>query len=1193
MSNQTPPGTQQPNPVPDLYDSNTQSLQFTSKKNVLQYGFGVITQFTGNIIYTNPGKPIALYGGAETNRGDKNDGTWDNGYWPGQVMVANVNGKPGASGAQYLIANNPSCGVQPECTFKKGSTGTTPTIPDLSKNTCCVPYFDKDSLLTPGNDYIFNSYYGSCYSGYNWNYDWCSNKQIWIQATVDEINSTVYGKYGVPNLEISYALNPDSKGKPQTLIQQSRNTKDRVFMGGRGNQGGNAGSWGCTLKTGGYSKGQDGPWCGFPKPTQGVEFASVNYPQASLNAAWSTQFPNVGWSNTDSWALSGGCQVSAPNGCPANCPNPQGWQRWGAKYIGSGNPPGCGGDGADDKASDWEPVLPGGGGGSIGVWMPRGYNYNLQYSPSIVTSSNNPATGKPMKITQPIFTTTSTVMTEDPKTSTGIQQWLSDICAAPTTSTGKATALKNLTGFSPSVIAYLLYGTVVHSISTSIFNDIFISGGSETPSGLTIFNSITDYINVWKRWNYSNESANPPKSSSDLSTPPIKPFPSNKICQAVNGYPAESIPTPGPLPTGVTNALIWRNATNPVELTKVIMMPTITRSVKGTAAKQLVVYTLTITESLLQFQSASNAAAITAAYTNNDWATLGPLLNTHITNIANGFFGSGSSTSGESLSIAGKTQSGGSIQQLILQTTGTTASSSGVKFNTFDFVTGTAATASSDPYSFFNAKGIDHSQVTNLGVASGDSNVISVTYTATITTWSPMAILYYSYFNDTIALEPTDPLCKNDEGTVPLPNICAQNLMTSNPSSFLKICENAGGTTQAGGIIYSPPKKVFLVNGNASTITNVTPKLMGPPLTGDGGVPYFLMTSDSNQCQCVQKRLQLRQDVGKMEDPRPGMCFSLMCDDNMKKLLGLTPKVCSSGNNCDQICSYVQSMALENIQDFDETTYNSVCGKPCEIPRYQSGRLAPDVLVSTGIIIAVYIATHLIVSKDKSIIGKIFHSIMMAALIGSFGFIVSKAFNGNWYCGTVKNNPFGASPGACQPTWPLGGKTIRDNTTGLLSYKTEPPQWLLPYWNMLKLPDNACPYWYKIPCECGLNTDTAGELNCFCGGACGCKNQRCFATVDGMSTKTRDVPVTKINYVYLITLVIVGILLMMIGKHFMEGNTMNGALKDIIYILILILPAGVYYLMNMKPGTFAYKYTDCTSKSPPKGTKPPKPCPAK
>lgn len=217
----------------------------------------------------------------------------------------------------------------------------------------------------------------------------------------------------------------------------------------------------------------------------------------------------------------------------------------------------------------------------------------------------------------------------------------------------------------------------------------------------------------------------------------------------------------------------------------------------------------------------------------------------------------------------------------------------------------------------------------------------------------------------------------------------------------------------------------------------------------------------------------------------------------------------------------------------------------------------------------------------------------MAALIGSFGFIVSKAFNGNWYCGTVKNNPFGASPGACQPTWPLGGKTIRDNTTGLLSYQNEPPQWLLPYWNMLKLPDNACPYWYKIPCECGLNTDTAGELNCFCGGACGCKNQRCFATVDGMTTKTRDVPVTKINYVYLITLVIVGILLMMIAKHFMEGNTMNGALKDIIYILIVILPAGVYYLINMKPGTFAYKYTDCTSKSPPAGTKPPTPCPAK
>ena len=218
----------------------------------------------------------------------------------------------------------------------------------------------------------------------------------------------------------------------------------------------------------------------------------------------------------------------------------------------------------------------------------------------------------------------------------------------------------------------------------------------------------------------------------------------------------------------------------------------------------------------------------------------------------------------------------------------------------------------------------------------------------------------------------------------------------------------------------------------------------------------------------------------------------------------------------------------------------------------------------------------------------------MAALIGSFGYILSKMFNGNFACGTVITDPpmQGAGPGKCLPTWPFGGKTTRSPSTGQLQYENNIPEWILPYWQMLSLPNEACPYWYKIPCECGVNQETTGEYNCFCGGACGCRNQRCFGTVDDMTILTRDIPVSKVNYVYLITLIIVGIFLMLIGNISIKNITkINNILKILIYVLILVLPAGIYYLLNMKPYMFPYKYVDCNSKPP--ASKPPPPCPAK
>ena len=299
-----------------------------------------------------------------------------------QVQSFTSKGIAAGPGGQYSSSGNPTCGVQSICTYTKDTTSTpNPTIPNLTKNKCCNPYLDKDSFIVEGKDWIFNSYYGACYSGYNWNYDWCSNKQIWIQAAVDEIGSTIYGDYGLPAIEISHGLNISSvTGQPETLIQNSRNTKDRVFMGGKGNLGGNASDWDC-LGARGSNKG---PSCQFPINTETMKYAPHNLPQKSLNGSWRTQFPYVEWSDTKYWSAANlsSCSQTAPNGCPNTCPDPQGWQRWGAKYLGSGTPPDCK-TWSRDPESDWTPALPGDGLGSIGVFMPRGYNYNLQYSPSI------------------------------------------------------------------------------------------------------------------------------------------------------------------------------------------------------------------------------------------------------------------------------------------------------------------------------------------------------------------------------------------------------------------------------------------------------------------------------------------------------------------------------------------------------------------------------------------------------------------------------------------------------------------------------------------------------------------------------------------------------------------------------------------------------------------------------------------
>ena len=159
------------------YGKNIPNISLENDGTV-DFGFKVQAFFSGPIVYfVDSTESVALYGGNVWGRNSGGHG-WDQSMWPGQFarqgntdpgQFSGCKSKQSGIGAgKYSIGCNPSCDSikeQPQCSYS--STNTITTNPDLSKNTCCVPYFDiNENVIKKGKEVIFNSYYGFCFSGY-------------------------------------------------------------------------------------------------------------------------------------------------------------------------------------------------------------------------------------------------------------------------------------------------------------------------------------------------------------------------------------------------------------------------------------------------------------------------------------------------------------------------------------------------------------------------------------------------------------------------------------------------------------------------------------------------------------------------------------------------------------------------------------------------------------------------------------------------------------------------------------------------------------------------------------------------------------------------------------------------------------------------------------------------------------------
>ena len=451
----------------------TKNVQNVSLENDVasSFGFKINTYFTGPIVYKPESiESVALYGGNAWGRNSGGHG-WDQSMWPGQfARQGNTDPGPfsrcksqqsGIGAGKYSIGCNPSCNSikeQPQCSYS--STNAITTNPSLKKNTCCVPYFDiNENVIKKGKEVIFNSYYGFCFSGYRDNWDFCTNKQIWISATPDYLSTTKLGSTG-------YA-DPLDAVNGKTMIAQSTNTKDISFFSGSGVSGGNAGDW-CT-----------GNYCPIPSNNT-PDNTYVNPPQIGTST-----FPKVINTSTTNWTVpSLGVKADAPSGCPTNCPVPNGFIRWGEKLI-SGNTPPSG----SDNPVDWTVALPSDDLGNI-VWMPNVNQRQISYYPLIKDpSSKDPNAFIPILGVNYNFN--SLMANSTGGTSTDLAMWMGSVARS--------------TSLSMSSRQYVAYGCIIHGVVCAIYNDWY---SNDPASGLTIFNPVSDFIKLYFEYNYISQNIN-------------------------------------------------------------------------------------------------------------------------------------------------------------------------------------------------------------------------------------------------------------------------------------------------------------------------------------------------------------------------------------------------------------------------------------------------------------------------------------------------------------------------------------------------------------------------------------------------------------------------------------------------------------------------------------------------------------
>jgi len=1112
--------TKEFNTIPSKYTNNSASVNLQND-GTSDFQFKVQAFFTGPILYNaSTVDAVALYGG---NAWGRNSGghSWDQSMWPGQfARQTKTNGKqPGQDGigaGQYLVSNNPSCGdithTQPLCKYTPTNAITTnPNLAPKSKsnpnggNTCCAPYYDLSNIKA-GKELIFNSYYGFCFSGYAWNWDFCTNKQVWISAVPDYINTTKLGDKG-------YADPLDVANGNKTMLQQSTNTKDITFFSGSGNQGGNAGDW-CV-------PGQ--PNCPVPSNNNPKY---VNPPQIP-----SSTFPKVINTSTINWTVPGlGVTADAPNGCPTNCPVPNGFIRWGEKLI-SGNTPPSG----PDKPNDWTVALPSDGYENM-VWMPSSNQRRISYYPLIsAPTSDNPNKLQPILGVNYDFTS---LTGNNPITNTSqLATWMGSIAHS--------------TELSMSSRQYVAYGCLIHGAACAIYNDWY---SNDPASGLTIFNSPSDFIKLY--------TLNPVVSSTGIQTS----LKSQLIKSASSTASSTSV---------LDGSTIWKNVfgnaidtstrqpiPNPSLIANLIPAPTIKKYKKD--ANGIQQYQITFSQSIWQFLASSVNTSVVSLFqkdTPENYASLMSILNAYIQDQARLYFGSNDGNlSGEYLFYAGTKTQTPNLQQLQLALSSDVTSMKNIpmSFNCWDMVNGVQQSSPISAYNFINPNG------TLKGSAfdyknSNNYHAISINYTAVIKQFSPMAVLYYSVTNGGTSgpnLEVTDPMCAiKTSNTGIAPSIsCMNAFVNTSPkrSRLLGACAGGASGTK-GGFRYQPPIKK-ITQPSQTPSENIPAVLIQDTNRGSGNIANYLFSLNTNQsnlpeCACINTRLNDYQNNANIEG---GMCFSTTCAANTtisETILGLTKGVCTS--HCETMCNLLQGNKIRNTKDFDSLRYLQVCGKPCSNIDFTWIGFNEDVFYSSFILVPLLILTSWLTDAAPVSNGKIIKTIFISiGIIGVF-YALGRFLNGHFECNQIGSEQK-VDSGACYLNWPFGEK---------------PPKWY-----NIKIPNSLCKNWWEVSCQC-LGTCDSSTATCpGCGTDCDCVDGKC-RNPDPSKRKNVTKTRSKFNLVYLVAAILFSLCSVLI---FNKLSKFSGITNDIISGLIILAPLVIWYILFNGKISYTIEESTCS-----------------
>lgn len=1118
--------------IPTKYTKNSPSVNLEND-GTCDFYFEVQALFTGPILYEEKSvDAVALYGGNAWGRNSGGHG-WDQSMWPGQfARQGNTNGKQsgqdGIGAGQYLVSNNPSCGdiknTQPLCSYTPTNAITTnPNLAPKSKsnpgggNTCCVPYYDLSNIAS-GKELIFNSYYGFCFSGYAYNWDWCSNKQIWISAVPDYINTTKLGDNG-------YADPLDVVNGNKTMLQQSTNTKDITFFSGAGNQGGNAGDW-CT-----------GNYCPVPSNNNNNNNNTkyVNPPQIT-----SSTFPRVTNSSTTDWTVPGlGRDSNEPGNCPLDCPPPCGFVRWGQKLKpgqkASTRPcPGAGNRSPVDNPDDWTIALPSDGYDKI-VWMPSSNQRKIGYYPLIsAPTSDNPNMLQPILGLSYDFTSLTGGNPEPPVLE--LAAWMGSVAYS--------------TELSMSSRQYVAYGCLIHGAVCAIYNDLY---SNDPASGLTILNNPSDFIKLYVLNEYVSSTRTPSSLKSQL------------------------INSASPTSTSILDGLtIWKNVfgdeidphtqqyiPNPSLIANLIPTTTITKYKKD--ANGIQQYQITFSQSIWQFLASSVNTSIVSLFqkdTPENYASLISILNTYIQDQANLYFGSNDGDlSGEYLFYAGTTTNTPNLQQLRLAISSevTTMENIPMSFNCWDMVNGVQQSSPISAYNFINPNG------TLKGSAfayknSNNYHAISINYTAIIKQFSPMAVLYYSVTNGGTSgpnLEVTDPMCAiriSNTGIAPSIS-CMNAFVNTSPKRTRLLGACAGGASGPGGFRYQPPITKITSPSNGPSQNSIKAVKIQVTNKGSGNIANYLFslnTNDSNlsECACINTRLNDYQGNADLDG---GMCFSKTCAANTDMLvnkLGLTDAVCTS--HCEEICKLLQAHEIRDAEQyFSFSRYLQVCGKPCNYSPFSWTGFNEDVVYSSFILVPLLILTSWLTDaapvSNSKIIKTIFISI---GIIGVF-YTLGRFLNGNFKCSQIGNEQK-VDSGACYLNWPFGKK---------------PPEWY-----NIKIPNNLCKNWWEVPCDC-IGTCDASKATCpGCGTECDCINGKCRNPEPSkrkIVTKTRS----KFNLVYLVAAILFSLCSVLI---FNKLSKFSGIKNDIISGVIIVVPLVIWYILFNGKASYTIEESTCS-----------------